>query len=261
MEPLLGLFGGSEQAVLAFFLTLARVSPLFVLAPLFSNRQVPPRARGICAVALAIGLGPAAQGGAPIPTDPWLVGGLLLKELLVGAAFAYAIGALVAAVQAAGAYLDTLIGFSFGSLVDPVTGAQSTALQQLYGMVMVAVFIAIAGDAWVIGGLARTYDLVPLTESPALGPLVEGTLHAFLGVATSAIEVCAPVLLALVITDVAFGVVSRVMPQLNVFGVGFPAKILVGLVLVGVTLPFVVGWFTDELQRSVSTALRSLGTP
>jgi flagellar biosynthetic protein FliR len=66
------------------------------------------------------------------------------------------------------------------------------------------------------------------------------------------------VLLALVITDAAIGVVSRVVPQLNVFAVGFPAKIAVGLLLVGASLPFAAGWLSDELQRSVSTALQSL---
>ncbi len=66
-------------------------------------------------------------------------------------------------------------------------------------------------------------------------------------------------LLALVLTDVAFGLVSRVVPQLNVFAVGLPAKVAVGLVLVGASLPFVAGWVSDELQPSVAAALQTLG--
>ena len=65
-------------------------------------------------------------------------------------------------------------------------------------------------------------------------------------------------LLAVVLTDAAFGVVSRVVPQLNVFAVGFPAKVTVGLVLIGASLPFVAGWLGDELQRSVAAALQTL---
>ena len=65
---------------------------------------------------------------------------------------------------------------------------------------------------------------------------------AFSGIFAAAIQICAPVLLALVLTDAAFGVVSRVVPQLNVFAVGFPAKVTVGFVLVGASLPFVAGW-------------------
>ena len=65
-------------------------------------------------------------------------------------------------------------------------------------------------------------------------------------------------LLALILTDAAFGVVSRVVPQLNVFAVGFPAKVVVGLLLIGVTLPFVAGWIANELQRDVGSALDTL---
>ena len=64
--------------------------------------------------------------------------------------------------------------------------------------------------------------------------------------------------LALILTDAAFGVVSRVVPQLNVFAVGFPAKVAVGLVLIAASLPFLGGWLGDELQRSVGSALHAL---
>ena len=74
----------------------------------------------------------------------------------------------------------------------------------------------------------------------------------------SAMEVAGPVLLALILTDAAFGVVSRVVPQLNVFAVGFPAKVVVGLLLVAATLPFVAGWIGDELQQDVATALQAI---
>jgi flagellar biosynthesis protein FliR len=72
------------------------------------------------------------------------------------------------------------------------------------------------------------------------------------------VMVAAPVMVALIITEAALGVVSRVVPQINIFAVGFPAKIAIGLLLVGASLPFAAGWLSDELQRSVATALRTL---
>ena len=74
----------------------------------------------------------------------------------------------------------------------------------------------------------------------------------------SAMEVAGPVLLALILTDAAFGVVSRVVPQLNVFAVGFPAKVVVGLLLVAATLPFVANWISGELQQDVGSALQAI---
>jgi flagellar biosynthesis protein FliR len=248
----------SEQQVAGFFLVLARVSPLFIFAPLFSSKMIPARARAVIAIALTIGIMPVVKHGT-IELDPLGFGGLIIKEVIVGLAYAYALAAMFAGLQAAGSLLDTLIGFSFGSLVDPVTGTQSTVLAQMYSLFGVAILIAIGGDAWIIRGLGRSYEAVPLLETPAIGSMVQGVEVAFSGIFVSAFMIGAPVIVALIITDAAFGVVSRVVPQMNVFAVGFPAKMLVGLTLIGASLPFVSGFIADELQRSVAQALQSLG--
>jgi flagellar biosynthetic protein FliR len=247
-----------EQHVVGFMLTLARIAPLFLIAPLFSAKMVPRKARSVAAVALAIGLSPLALADQKIPTDALAIGGLMLKEILIGLAFAYTIAALFAAVSVAGSLLDTQIGFSFGAMLDPVTNQQSGVIAQIYGMVGVMVFVAIGGDSWVIRGLASTYDMVPLTAMPNLNILTGGVHNAFAHILLAAIAVSAPVLLAVILVDAGFGVVSRVMPQLNVFAVGFPAKILVGFLLIGTSLPFVASWLGDQLTQSVGEALKSL---
>ena len=255
-QRLLAQLGGAQSA--GFILVLARVTPLFVVAPLFSSRQVPARVRTIVACALAIGLTPLAMRGQHVPNDLLALVGMVLKELLVGLAFALTIALLFAAVSSAGALLDMLVGFSFGSIVDPLTGNQSAVLTQLYGLVALAVFVAIDGDGWVVGGLARTFDLVPLTAAPDVPRMAAEVVASFTTIFASALEVAAPVLLAVVITDVAFGVVTRVVPQLNVFAVGFPVKVVVGLLVVGASLPFVSGWISDQLQLSVAQALQTI---
>jgi flagellar biosynthesis protein FliR len=247
-----------EQQAAGFFLVLARIGPLFVLAPMLSSRMVPPRVRAIAAVGIAVGITPIAMRGAQVPVDGIALGELMVKEMLVGFAFAFAVGAVFAAVASAGSFLDTIIGFGYGHVVDPITGAQAPVLSQLYALLGVLIFITIGGDGWMLQGLSRTYDLVPLLEFPSIGHLTAGTQAAFAGIFVSALELAAPVLLALVITDAAFGLVSRVVPQMNVFAVGFPAKIVVGLVIMVATLPFAGGWIGDQVQRSVEDALRSL---
>jgi flagellar biosynthesis protein FliR len=256
VNQLISQFG--EQHAAGFILTLARIAPLFLIAPLFSSKMVPRKARAVAAVGLAVGLSPLALAHQEIPTDAMALGGLILKEGLIGLAFAYTIATLFAAVSAAGSLLDTQIGFSFGSLVDPVTNNQSGVLSQVYGLVGVMIFVAIGGDQWVIRGLAATYDMVPLTEMPNINLITGGAQHAFSQIFIAAIAVSAPVLLAVIITDAGFGVVSRVMPQLNVFAVGFPAKILVGFLLIGASLPFVANWIGDQLTHSVGDALQAL---
>jgi flagellar biosynthetic protein FliR len=256
LEALLRHVG--EEQIAAFMLVLGRIGPLFALAPMFSSKAIPARAKGICAVALTVGIAPIALGDGNVPLAVGSFVELMLKEVLVGLAYAFALAALFAAVSTAGSFLDTLIGFSYGGLVDPVTGNQSAVLTQAYILVGILVLIAIGGDQLIIKGLARSYDLVPLLEMPSLRALAGGAQSAFSQVFLSALELAAPVVLALVITDAAFGIVSRVVPQLNVFAIGFPAKVTIGLLIIGVSLPFAAGWMADELQRSVSTALQSI---
>jgi flagellar biosynthesis protein FliR len=249
---------GGGQPVTGFFLVLARVSPLFVVAPLFSSKMIPAPVRGTIAVGLAIGLTGIAIHGQHIPGQPFPVAGLLVENLLVGLLLAFVLSGLFAAIQTAGGLADIVSGFSFGATIDPINGNQGGIFAELYGLIGVMLFIAIGGDAWILRGLARTFTLVPLTRAPHLTSLVTGAETAFASVFTSALEVAAPAILALLITDVAFGMVSRVVPQLNVFSVAFPLKVGVALLVVSASLPFLGGWMSDQIYTSVATALHAL---
>jgi flagellar biosynthetic protein FliR len=149
-------------------------------------------------------------------------------------------------------------GFSYGSLINPFNGNQAGILSQFYSLVGTTIFLIIGGDAWMLRGIAKTFQLVPLTSAPEITSLVGGAERVFSTVFTSALEIAAPVMIALFITDVAFGVVSRVVPQLNVFAVAFPAKVGVALVLVAGSLPFMSGWLSSEVSTSVGAALGAL---
>src|SRR3954464_14817637 len=107
----------STDEVAAFFLVLVRSAPLSLCPPLFSAKCAPARVKSIVAVALAIGLMPVVRHG-HIDMDPLGYGLLMVKEIIVGLAFAYALGAMFSALQVAGSLLDTLIGFSFGATID-----------------------------------------------------------------------------------------------------------------------------------------------
>jgi flagellar biosynthetic protein FliR len=196
--------------------------------------------------------------GQHIPTDPLSVAGLLVVQLLVGLAFSFAVAAVLTAIQMAGGLVDILSGFSFGATVDPINGNQGGAYSQFYSVLGVILFVVIGGDAWTLRGLSRTFDIVPLTHAPALGPLVGGAVTSMGSIFVSALEVAAPAMLALLITDVAFGMVSRVVPQMSVFSVSFPLKIGVSLLVVGASLPFLGGWMSDQVATAVGTALHSL---
>jgi flagellar biosynthetic protein FliR len=256
MTKILAGLEGNE--LVGFMLVLARVTPLFIMAPLFSSAMIPVRVRGIIAVALAIGLTPVALHGQHIPSDAVEIAGLIIQGMLVGLAFAFSLAILMAAVESAGSFIDVTSGFSYGSLINPLTGGNAAVISRFYSLFGTMIFLVIGGDAWTIRGLGRTFDLVPLTAGPKLGSLIGGAEQVFSTVFTSAIEIAAPVLVALLITDVAFGVVSRVVPQLNVFAVGFPVKVAVALLVTAASLPFVANWISGQMSTSVGAALGAL---
>ncbi len=256
MNELLSKLAGNELT--GFILVLARITPLFFIAPLFSSALIPPRVRGIIAVGISIGLTPIAMQGQHVPNDALPLAALVLDGLLVGLGFAFALGVLLAAIESAGSMIDVISGFSYGNLINPMNNEQGAVMSRFYSLVGTIVFLVIGGDAWTLKGFARTFQLVPLTRAPRLTSLIGGVEHIFSGVFGAALEIAAPVLVALLITDVAFGVVSRVVPQLNVFAVGFPTKVAVALLVVGASLPFAANWINEQLSTSVGAALGAL---
>jgi flagellar biosynthetic protein FliR len=256
VSELLSKLAGNELA--GFILVLARVTPLFFIAPIFSSAMIPPRVRGVIAVGISIGLTPVALHGQHVPTDPATLALLVVQGMLVGLAFAFGLAVLMAAVESAGGIVDVVSGFSYGSLINPINGGEGAVMTRFYALVGTAIFLVIGGEAWAIRGLGRTFTLVPLTSAPRLPSLVGGAEQAFTTVFTGALEIAAPVLVALLVTDVAFGIVSRVVPQMNVFAVGFPTKVAVAMLVVGASLPFVANWISGQLSLSVGAALSTL---
>jgi flagellar biosynthesis protein FliR len=256
LSHLLRALGGGES-VTAFFLVLARVSPLFILAPLFSSKMIPAQVRGIAAVGLSIGLAGVASHGQRIPTDAVEVTTLMVEQVLVGVLLSFVVAALMGAIQTAGSLADIVSGFSFGATIDPINGNQGGTFSELYGLIGVMLFVAIGGDAWILHGIARTFDLVPLTAAPHVGSMMNAAEASVSSLFVSAVEVAGPVILAALITDVGLGMVSKVVPQMNVFSVAFPLKVGVAILVVAASLPFLGGWISDQMYTSVATALHA----
>jgi flagellar biosynthetic protein FliR len=252
------LSGISVGHVLGYFLVLARISPIFLISPGFSSQMLVPRARSVLAVAIALGITPLAEHGQTVPQDILPYAGLVAENFLVGLALAFSISCVFAAVSGAGVFADAFGGFSFGSMIDPINGNPGGSMTNLYSVVGLAMFLAVGGDAWTLHGLAATFNAIPITGAAEVKPLVYSAEAAFSSLFVGAIEIAAPVILAIIVTDIAFGMMSKVVPQLNVFAVGFTVKVGVTLLIVSVSLPFIGDWMTGQLETSVATALHSL---
>jgi flagellar biosynthesis protein FliR len=243
------------RELVAFVLVIGRIGPLFVLAPVLSAPFLPRRAKFVGAAAFALALTPIAAAGQTVPTDPFAFAMTLGKEIIVGLAFALAIAIATAAVQAGSSLVDTTVGFSFGAVIDPLTGNNSAVLGQVYGIFATMVFLLSGGVRLTILGLARSYSLVPLGRVPSIGSLAALALHGLEQVPIIGFELCAPVLLSVTVTDATFGLLARAVPQMNVLVVALPLKVLLAFAVVAVSLPLVGLHLVDDFQHGVSTAL------
>jgi flagellar biosynthetic protein FliR len=247
------------QDVLAFLLVLCRVGGLFVLAPGFSAQMIPMQIKLMLAFAISLALVPLAVHGHAVPLNAGDFSMLMVKELLVGLIFAFPMALVGAAVQAGASVLDTLIGFSFASILDPLNNQQTAVIGQFYTLFAIMVLLMSGGDHIMIEGLGASYHALPITSYPHVSAVAQGALTAFAQVWEIGLEIAAPAMVALIITDAAIGLVSRAVPQMNVFVVGLPAKILVGMTVMAATLPFVSNEIQSALTQSVAQAVQTLG--
>ncbi len=245
--------------VLAFLLVVTRIGGLFVFAPIFSSNLIPRQAKAVAAGAIALPITPVVAGGVEVPAHVLETALMIGREMIVGLGFAFAIGVLVAAIQMGAGLLDTVVGFSFAALVDPITQIPSAVFGRLYAMFAVLVLVVAGGDHVMISGLVSTYDVVPLGAFPSFESLGALAADGFGRVFVIGLEVAGPVLIALVLVTSGLGLVARTVPQANVFILGIPAQILVALATIAATLPFVARYVSTELEQSVLVGLRALG--
>lgn len=250
----------ASSNLVAFVLVLGRVGPFFLLAPVLSAGLLPARAKFAAAAAITLALAPIASHGHVIPQEEVGLALMLVQEIGVGIAFALALSVLAAGLSAGAALVDTLVGFSFGSLVDPITGVSAAVLGQVYALFALMVFVLSGGVRLMIMGLARSYDLVPIGTFPSPAALGRLAVASLTEVPLIGIELVGPVILSVVVVDSAFGLVARAVPQMNVFVVGLPVKVILSFAVVATSLPFVGAHLESDLQQAIVRALTALGT-
>jgi flagellar biosynthetic protein FliR len=225
----------------AFLLATARSAAWLVISPPFSSRVIPPRVKALLAAALALFVTPRiADSAPPLEMGPLL--GALLQQVAIGVALGFLTALVFAAVQAAGDLIDLFGGFALAFAFDPLMQTGNSVFGKLYGLLAVTLLFASSGHLLILRGFLATYDALPLDAGLSFSRLGDLLTH---GIVTM-----------FVLADVGMGLLTRVAPMLNVFSLAFPAKILLTLVLVGMSfplLPAVVDGLTEQSVRLMAT--------
>lgn len=228
---------GAEKLQL-FILILMRIGGIMLTAPIFSHRSVPRRMAVAMSLGLAVVLTPLMAQTA-LPQAGSLIGlvFLCLKEIFVGVLIGLVFAVIFLGIRLAGSVVGYQIGFAMVNVVDPNSPDPVSVLGEFWVLLATLIFLIINGHHIVISGLADSFRLIPLGVATPSGRVGEWFLKYSSFVFILAVKFAAPVIMTVFLTEVAMGVLARTMPQMNIFIVGFPLKIFIGLLLVGVSLP------------------------
>lgn len=237
-------------ALETFLLLFGRISGLFLSAPIFASRQLPVRIKVLTIVILAATLAyfvPIQYSQAILNPVHFLAA--IIIEVLIGYTIGFVIYILFGAIQLAGQLMDMQMGFGIVNVVDPQTGTQIPLLGNLTQTLALLVYLAVDGHHYLLQAIAQSYKFIPVLglslDAKFTKLLVEISVFMFI----IAVKIAAPIVIAVLTTDIAMGFIARTVPQMNVFIVGLPLKILVGLVALLLMLPVYIWLYSHLLTR------------
>jgi flagellar biosynthetic protein FliR len=221
--------------VSGYLLALVRAAAWVFVCPPFGNKSVPTMIKVGLAAALALVVGPhLADQAVPLEVGPLLSAAVL--QVAAGLALGFLGVLLFSTFSFAGGLIDLVSGYSVAQLFDPGNNAPVSIFGQFYGVLATTLLFAIDGHLLLVRGFLTSFTAAPLTHlsTDALAKLLTGDIALFF---VSAIEIAAPLLAALFLAEAALGLLARAAPQMNIFQLGLPVKILVTLSLAGLALP------------------------
>ena len=240
----------------------ARILAMITVAPLFGHTSIPATVKVglglLLSVAIAPGL-PPLPDVAPFSGDGLL---LLVQQMLIGFSMGFAMRLVFAAVELAGELAALTMGLSFSSFFDPLSQAQASSVSQFFGWLALMVFVASNLHLALLATLAKSFVALPVSAAPmGMGPF--RMLATYGGqVFALGLQLALPIIAALLVTNLALGILNKAAPQLNLFGIGFPVTLGAGFLMIAVVLPYLSTPLLAAMEQAltrISAALAGAG--
>ena len=222
-----------------FLFVLFRVGAMIIFVPILGSRQIPGAVKIGLILFLSIAIFPLVQDR-PIPEPKGLfdLSKFLMVDLTIGLGIAYISRLIFAAVQVAGTVVDFQMGFGVVNVIDPQTDTQVSVTAQLQNILAIFIFLAIDAHHYIFQAIVDSFFVINPFEINFASVTPEYVLHLFSATFTTAVKISAPIMAILFFLSVGLGLVARTVPQMNVFIVGFPLQIGIGLLMVGLSISF-----------------------
>ena len=233
-----------------FMWPFARVTGLLLIAPLIGSSYIPVYIKILVATAITIFLMPLIK--APENVDPMTFNGvsILMQQLMIGLIIGLIMQVAFSAITIAGENIALTMGLGFASMTDPANGVTIPVVSQLMTVFASLYFLALNGHIALIQLLIDSFTLQPITALVSLDAamaVAEWGGRMFIG----ALLVAIPAITALLVVNIAMGLMTRVAPQMNIFSVGFPLTMMLGFIAIAVTIPMAMRIFQDLLEQSI----------
>lgn len=243
----------SEAQILLFALILLRIIAFVVSSAVFGSPTVSVPVKILLSLVLSVLLFPIAQAKG---VDYSLVSDEIVllagRELLVGLVLGFLTRLFFFIVTMAGDLVSMSIGLGASQLYNPMLGSNGNAIDQFYSTLGTLVFLAIQGHHMLISGIAQSYDLIPVAAlSFNAGPLAEIAAYGQI-VLTMAVKMCAPVLVTILLVNLAMGILGRAVPQINVLITSMPVTIMIGASVVFVCMPLMIFEMNGLIEMTAS---------
>lgn len=241
---------GTDQLIV-FTLVFLRISALLVMIPIIGERAVPVRVKGGLAILVSMLVSSSVSvdmSTLPAEGEIFALAIVMLGEIMIGVAIGFITKILFAGIQFAGEMIGTQIGFSIVNVIDPVTSTQVSVIAEFQHLIALLIYLSIDAHHTLISAIVDSYRVVSPFSYSFSGSLMNHMLLLSKELFVMAVKISAPIMAVLLFTNVALGVVARTVPQINVFIVGFPVQIAVGLTVFGLTAPV----FVLLVQRALS---------
>jgi len=216
---------------------LSRMLGLIATAPVFGHASTPLTVKLGLGVLLALIVAPTVPA---LPAaDPMSYSGLfiLTQEMLIGLAMGFSMRIVFASVEFAGQVASLTMGLGFASFFDPASQAQSSAISQFLALLATMMFLTVNGHLVLLAALVESFDSLPISALHVSGAGFKQLADWGATIFSTGLQLSLPIIAALLITNVALGILTRAAPQLNLFGIGFPITLGVGFLVLAMALP------------------------
>jgi flagellar biosynthetic protein FliR len=220
----------------ALLLGTARATGFVLLAPPFNSKSIPGPVKAAFAMALSVLLSTKIAAGLPAPTAGYLVV-TAVTEVVIGAALGFVVQVFFTAVQMAGDLIDVTGGFSLQPAYDPLSMTANQTIGRLHYLLASTLLFTSGGHLLIVRGFATSYQGMPVGGSVPTDQIAHVLMTALGMMFLAALQIAGPMVAVLLLADVALALLSRAAPQLNIFQIGFPVKIMLTLTLLGLTFP------------------------